>query len=247
MKQKLQNAMLIGMFISKYDKQALDILGFKNFAEAYNVIGLTLGIKPLTIRNYRDEFDPVFPNPRIGYRNRPMVKSRKEMLDEFNDLSIEDFINLVKGLIYENPDVELLKERIEIEDDVNSTFAKRLITGQAAEQYFRDNYKNEVIFEDAKIEDTTKLGCGFDFKMNFRDKYYAIEVKGLSQNTGNIGITEKEFRVANVLKDNYYIYVVKNFIKKPESTIFSNPIYNPALNFTKQENTIIQLSWNARV
>lgn len=34
--------MLVGMFLSKYDKSALDILGFETFSEACNVLGLSL-------------------------------------------------------------------------------------------------------------------------------------------------------------------------------------------------------------
>ena len=82
MKQELQKAMLIGMFLSKYDQQALDILGFESFAEAFNVLGLSLGVKPNSIKNYRDEFDPIFPNHRQGWHKRQMYSSRKAILEK---------------------------------------------------------------------------------------------------------------------------------------------------------------------
>ena len=44
----------------------------KSLFEFKNVIGFALGAKPASIKNYRDEFDPVFPNKRKGWHKRPM-------------------------------------------------------------------------------------------------------------------------------------------------------------------------------
>jgi len=245
MEQELQKAMLIGMFLSKFDKEALSILGFSTFSEAFNILGLSLGVKPLSIRNYRDEFDPVFPNKRKGWHKRPMFQSRVEMLEKYKHLGVVEFSKIVKRIIYQNLDIDLLEENLE--GDGASNFAKRLLTGQAAEEYFRENYKQVDLFRDSSLEDTTKLGCGFDFKLNFSNKFYAIEVKGLSQNTGSISITEKEYKVANRLTKSYFIFLVKNFIEKPNHAIFQDPFNNQVLNFSKQEKTIIQTSWLSKI
>jgi hypothetical protein len=247
MRQELQKAMLLGMFLSKFDKDALFILGFSTFSEAFNVLGLSLGVKPLSIRNYRDEFDPVFPNKRKGWHKRQMFQTRIEILEKYKDLNISEFTKLIKDIIYQNPDIDLLQENIEKDDDSTSSFAKRLLTGQAAEEYFRENYRNIKLFQDASIEDTTKLGCGFDFKLNFSDKFYAIEVKGLSQNAGSISVTEKEYKIANKLTENYFIFLVKNFVEKPSHMIYQNPFNNQMLSFSKQEKTIIQTNWLSKI
>lgn len=247
MKPELQKAMLVGMFLSKYDQKALDILGFESFTEAFNVLGLSLGVKPNSIRNYRDEFDPIFPNHRQGWHKRPMYSSRKEIVAQYNQFSLDEFSQLIKTNIYKNPELELLDEAIELEEDLQNTFAKRLITGQAAEQYFVEHFKSVDIFAKASIEDTTRLGCGFDFKLNFKNLFYAVEVKGLNQNSGTIGVTEKEYRVANTLKENYFIFLVKNFIDKPTHQVFCNPFFHSELNFSKQERSIIQVNWSSKV
>lgn len=247
MEDKLQKAMLIGMFISKFDKKAISILGFKTFSETFNVLGLGLGVKPLSIRNYRDEFDPIFPNNRKGWHNRPMYQTRIDMLEKYKNLSIEDFTKLIKKVIYKNTDIDFLEEALELKTDTTSTFAKRLITGQAAEQYFEDNFQNIELFKDANIENTTKLGCGFDFKLNFKENFFAIEVKGLSKKDGNIMLTEKEYSVANYLRKNYFIVLVKNFVEKPFHEIFQNPIIENELIFKKQECLIKQVNWSAKV
>jgi hypothetical protein len=247
MKQELQKAMLLGMFLSKFDKDALLILGFSTFSEAFNVLGLSLGVKPLSIRNYRDEFDPFFPNERKGWHKRQMFQSRVEMLEKYKHLDAIEFSKLIKNIIYQNPEIDLLEENIEKEEDGSSSFAKRLLTGQAAEEYFRENYRNINLFQDANIEDTTKLGCGFDFKLNFSDKFYAIEVKGLSQNAGSISVTEKEYKIANKLTENYFIFLVKNFVEKPNHIIYQNPFNNQVLSFSKQEETVIRTSWFSKI
>jgi hypothetical protein len=57
---------LTGLYLSKYDSLGLRELGFESFAEAFNVIGYAMGSRPASIKNYRDEFDPLFPNRRKG-------------------------------------------------------------------------------------------------------------------------------------------------------------------------------------
>ncbi len=87
MKNELEKAMFIGLFLSKFDKQALEILGFSSWTEAFNIIGLVIGVKPYSIRNYRDEFDPVFPNKRKGWYKREIYSSRVDMLNSYKNLS----------------------------------------------------------------------------------------------------------------------------------------------------------------
>ena len=63
---KREKLILVGLYLSKYDSLGLKKLGFESFAEAFNVIGYALGSKPASIKNYRDEFDPLFPNREKG-------------------------------------------------------------------------------------------------------------------------------------------------------------------------------------
>jgi len=247
MNENLQKAMLVGMYLSKYDQQALQILGFESFVEAYNTIGLAIKAKPLSIRNYRDEFDPVFPNERKGWWKRPMFQTRVDMLNKYTHLSFEAFTDLVKNIIYQNPDVNLIEERIEFEEDNSRTFAKRLITGQSAEQYFKDNYQSVSAFNGLAIEDTTRMGCGFDFRVLHDAGFYAVEVKGLEKAKGGIGLTDKEYKTAFYLKENYFIFLVKNFIENPFHKVFRDPVFAMELDFVKNERMIKQVSWNASV
>lgn len=46
-----------------------------------------------------------------------------------------------------------------------SLFAKRLITGLAAEQYFESVQPKLAEFGGYELENTTRLGCGYDFRL----------------------------------------------------------------------------------
>lgn len=243
-----EKSILAGLYLSKFDFEGLSYLGFDNFTEAFNVIGLALGVQPASVKNYRDEFDPLFPNERKGWHKRDIRKYCKDIYDTFHALNLSDFSILLKDIIYKDHDLDILAEEIaKNEGDEESSFAKRLITGQAAEQYFRDNFFSVDMFKGYNIEDTTKAGCGFDFKLvpEQKDYYFGIEVKGLNEIKGNIALTNKEHAVANFLKDRYFIFVVKNFKEKPFHDVYQDPIVN--MNFKRTENIITQVNWNASV
>ena len=211
-----EKSILAGLYLSKFDFEGLSYLGFDNFTEAFNVIGLALGVQPASVKNYRDEFDPLFPNERKGWHKRSVRKYCKDIYDTFQTLNLSEFSVLLKDIIYKDHDFDVLMEEIaKSEGDKESSFAKRLITGQAAEQYFRDSFSNVDLFKGYEIQDTTKAGCGFDFKLvpEEKERYFGVEVKGLNESKGGIALTNKEHAVANFLKDRYFIFVVKNFNK----------------------------------
>lgn len=70
-----EKLILVGLYLSKYDSLGLRTLSFDSFTEAFNVIGYAIGSKPASIKkNYRDEFDPLFPNRRKGWHKRQTRK-----------------------------------------------------------------------------------------------------------------------------------------------------------------------------
>ncbi len=243
-----EKSILAGLYLSKFNFEGLNYLGFDNFTEAFNVIGLAMGVQPMSVKNYRDEFDPLFPNERKGWHKRDIRKYCKDIYDTFHALNLLDFSTLLKDIIYKDHDLDVLMEEIaKNEGEKENTFAKRLITGQAAEQYFRDNFLSVDLFKGYNIEDTTKAGCGFDFKLvpEKEDRYFGIEVKGLNELKGNIALTSKEHTIANFLKDRYFIFVVKNFKEKPIHDVYQDPLEK--LNFKRVENMITQINWNTNI
>lgn len=236
--------MIIWMYFAKFEDLALLELWFTNFNEAFNVIWLLTNIKSASLRNYRDEFAPAFPTKRQWWHKREMHPSRKEILLKFNSLDFNWFTYLVKTIFYENDTENQFIDDFEVQLE-NTSLAKRLLTWQASENYFLENYNKIDYFSKWNIVDTTKYWCWFDFKVSFSDNsFYAIEVKWLNTKSGNILLTDKEYKVAEKLQNNYFIFIVRNFIEKPEHLIYRNPLWNNEINLKRQEQSIIQISYN---
>lgn len=140
----------------------------------------------------------------------------------------------------------MLIEEVERRQGVDRSFAKRLITGQAAEEYFRTKYKEISLFKDFQFEDTTKLGCGFDFRLFSPSIFYGIEVKGLSESSASVALTSKEHSVASILKERFFLFVVKNFKEDPFHELYRDPL-NGKLVFSRVEQRAVQVSWATRV
>lgn len=241
-------SIVIGLFLSKFDVEGLALLGFDGFTEACNTLGFSIGAKPASLKNYRDEFDPLFPNPRKGWHKRKLRDYCKIFYDEYNDWDINSFAEFIKSIVYANYEVESLVEKAMRSKTSEGPFAKRLMTGQAAEQYFKQIYDQIPIFQGLLLEDTTKLGCGFDFRLSSEsiNKFIGIEVKGLNGLSGNVALTEKEYSVAKYLKQDYFLFVVKNFIDKPTHAYYQNPLESN-LRFKKVESQIIQINYSASI
>ena len=241
-----QKAMLAGMFLSKFDKEGLRLLGFKTLREAYNVISAALGVPFRSIRNYRDEFDPVLSDSRKGWDNRPMRPGRKALLDEHGGKGLSEFADLLKSAIYRNPEIDMILEATEKSQGDNPSFARRLITGQAAEQYFRNHYREVPEFSRLRMQDTTGFGCGFDFRLYAESVSYGVEVKGIQGPSGNIVLTEKEHRAADIMRGNFFLFVVKNLAESPAHETRRDPLRGD-LRFRRVERTVTQVSWTAAV
>lgn len=235
---------LTGLYLAKYDSVGLKRLGFRNFVEAFNVIGYGLGSQPASIKNYRDEFDPLFPNQRKGWHKRPIRDYCLRVFEEYKSLDVGLFTGLIKSFVgYDENILSEVQVRDE-KDESASSFAKRLITGLAAEHYFELVQPNLPGFQGFELENTTRLGCGYDFRLHAsnHDRFLAVEVKGLRGLTGGLSLTPKEYEAATAMRNRFYLFVVKNFQKLPLHEIFPDPL-SCGLEFTRSERKVIQVSW----
>ena len=126
-----EKLILAGLYLSKYDSLGLKKLGFKSFQEAFNVIGYAMGSQPASLKNYRDEFDPLFPNRRKGWHKRQTRDYCLKIFEKYKGLDLEPFTGLVKSFVGydENAWSEIQAEGAEGLEESDSCFAKRLITG----------------------------------------------------------------------------------------------------------------------
>jgi hypothetical protein len=98
------------------------------------------------------------------------------------------------------------------------------------------------------VENTTRLGCGYDFRLRSEahEDFLAVEVKGLTKRVGNLSLTPKEHAVATALRDRFFLFVVKNFHETPFHEIYPDPLFG-RLRFKKSENVTVHVSWLATV
>ena len=131
-----EQLILAGLYLSKYDWIGLKKLGFGSFMEAFNVIGYAMGSRPASIKNYRDEFDPLFPNRRKGWHKRPVRNYCLKVCEDYKGLDLESFTGLIKSFVgYDENAWSQARDKGE-EGGSESAFAKRLITGLAAKTIF---------------------------------------------------------------------------------------------------------------
>jgi len=240
-----EKQILAGLFLSKYDATGLRALEFKTFKEAFNIIGYALGARPASIKNYRDEFDPIFSKTRLGCHKRQRRDYCLEIAEKYKKMDIRTMANIVRSFFPE----EMLAEKSDKDSRKGdaTSFAKRLATGLAAEHYFQSHAGNIEEFRSYEIEETTKHGCGYDFRLwpSDNNPYIVVEVKGLMETSGTLNLTAKEFDVAHFLKERYILFVVKNFREAPFHETYTNPACN--MRFDRQENIIVQTTWRTRI
>jgi hypothetical protein len=240
-----EKLILSGLYLSKYDDAGLMKLGFDTFQEAFNVIGFALGSKPASIKNYRDEFDPLVSKKRVGWHKRETRGYCLAVFEQYKGLDFETFTGLVKSFFGYDENVESATISPVQQADGESSFAQRLITGLAAERYFESIHREVPEFNGYFLENTTRFGCGYDFRLRTEpeDKdFLAVEVKGLKEQRGSLSMTPKEYDVASTLRDRFFLFVVRNFRESPSHEIFRNPLAGD-LQFKKIERVTIQVSW----
>jgi len=243
-----EKLILAGLYLSKYDAAGLKKLGFGSFAEAFNVVGYALGSKPASVKNYRDEFDPLLSNRRKGWHKRQRRDYCVNVLEEYKHLDLATFTGLIQSFLgYDENILSGLRERGK-KGDAESLFIKRLTTGLAAEHYFESVHSGLPEFKGFQLENTTRLGCGYDFRLSGcgRKDFLAVEVKGLRERAGSLALTPKEYEMAGALSDRFFLFVVKNFQQYPFHEVYQNPL-SGALIFKKTERVLVQVSWSANV
>jgi Domain of unknown function (DUF3883) len=243
-----EKLILAGLYFSKYDSAGLKKLGFGSFLEAFNVIGYALRAKPASVKNYRDEFDPLFPNNRKGWHRRATRDYCLKVFKQYKDLDLEAFSGLVRSFVGYDENASSAMPQAGDNEDEESSFAKRLITGLAAENYFEPVQPGLSEFNDYALENTTRLGCGYDFRLRSEahKDFLAVEVKGLKERTGSLAFTPKEYKVAGALNSRFFLFVVKNFGESPFHEIYQDPL-DGDLQFKRKERVIVQVSWLANV
>lgn len=261
MSENTKKALIIAFYLSKFDALAYKNLGIGTQAQTHEYIGKVLGIKPATIKNYRDEFDPYEDNSRVGWYQKEARKSISKIKIDFDNLEEYSFQKIVKEFLSGGDDVKykdiisnikLAEDKEDDKEKSNKSFSVQMTqTGKLAEEYFEQNYisilKSFIALNSTnnKLIDTRLNGCGYDYEIELNDKKVFIEIKGVYNNSGNIRFTDKEWSFANNKKDEYFLVVIKNISEKPYPIVIQNP--SQKLNPEMSIQQIVQVSWIANI
>ena len=219
-------ALIAAFYLSKFDTEALACLGYTTFKEAFVDIGQQLGVNPGSVKNKRDDFDPIFSNARAGWHQRKLGPSRRKTLQLLNDLSINALTEFVRDII-SDPAYRQSSEVLDVLDALkrehrgNRGFIPRGATGRMAEELFVEWFQEEKTPFRGTIEDKRDDGCGYDFVITDGDIVRYIEVKGVADQVGGVLFTDKEWHEAQN-KHEYYLALFVNIHKIPKLHVFSN-------------------------
>jgi hypothetical protein len=218
------SALVVGYAMSRLDTALLHHLGFRTWNDAYAALGRSLSVPPKSIKGLRDEFDPIHPNQRRGWADRPMIANRARVADELRDVSDPALIELVRALL--RTDLETTSEALDAlaeEQRAPAAAAERLLTGRRAEQFVMEQCRLVLNVAPTALIDRRDELLGFDFEI--RDsRRLVVEVKGLREHRGNLLFTDREWREASVRRERYWLAVVGSAHTQPRARVYVDPI-----------------------
>jgi hypothetical protein len=239
------SALIVGYAMSRLDHAYLQARRCNSWKEAFSQAGKLLNVAPASLKNLRDEFDPVHGNARQGWRNRPLRPNRQRVLGELCDVSNDALIEMIDRILHHDPDAvqEVVTPLSKPAERVHNV-AERLRTGRLAETFFLENSMRIAGVLESLILDHRMLARGYDFGVQKRADI-AIEVKGLKQSRGGIAFTDREWREATIRRADYWLVVVGNIEANPIARLIHDP--SNALKANCRYQTTISAIWQATV
>jgi len=238
-------AIVVGYAMSRLDGRYLKARGMTAWKMAFSEAAEALSVRESSFKNLRDEFDPVFPNPRLGWHKRALRPNRQRVLDEMRDVSDEGLIELIARIIHrdEEPIIEAIDSLANV-TPVTQNVAERLLTGRKAEDYFLDNCREIIKIRRDDIMDFRLMARGYDFGIRDHPEQ-AVEIKGLKSKRGQILFTDREWMEALCRGSDFWLVVVGNLASRPIPRVYRDP--HALLKVTSNCRTSIAISWHSTV
>jgi len=215
-------AIIVAYAMSRLNDVFLTRFRFKSWRSAFTTAGAVLGVAPTSMKNLRDEFDPLH-GFRKGWHQRPLRPNRQRVLSEFCEVSDDALLEVVGRLLVRDQEaaaeivrpLAFAKERVE-------NVAERLRTGRLAEEFFMEHSQTICGVPTKSLRDRRHDAAGYDFGI-IDSPRIAIEVKGLKARTGPVLFTDLEWRTARERTDDYWLIVVGELGKTPKARMWRNP------------------------
>jgi hypothetical protein len=250
MENKNKLCLYVSYYLSRFNMVGYNNLGFAHMNEAHAEIGRLLDVNPNTVKNMRDEFDPLH-NFRVGWYQKPLTASRTHVveamqsLDEFQIRTIA--LKILRNSIVDSTDIRNLldvvsEDESEEQENKKGAFILRGPTGRKAEEYFIDHYKQFKLPVSGELRDTRDLGTGYDFHIRTEEEDHYVEIKGIADLTGGVLFTGKEWEMATKHQDRYHLVIVSGLDKNPSINMIANP--QQKLEAKEQIRKTIQVSFS---
>jgi hypothetical protein len=237
--------MICGYYLSKFDRAAYERLGHPTQQATHEALGRALDVPPESVKNWRDEFDPVHENPRAGWHAREMYPSRLRVIEAFGELQESELYRLIASFTA-NPAGEVaLAVRAAAEGgdlpEHGEGYGLRGVTGAKAEEAFIEFHRSRGEPLPGQLLDRRNDQCGFDFEISGPVGTACVEVKGLAGGTGGILLTDKEWATAAEAGDRYYLALVRHVSGSAQVSLLQNPaeVLRPRL----RTYTTVSIGW----
>ena len=246
MEENHKLTLYVSYYLSRFNEEGLHNLGYSTWNEAFDDISNRLNVNRHSVKNWRDEFDPIHGH-RAGWYQRPMNPSRVRVVKAVEQLDEPELrgviLDILSGQITEDSENvdELVKVVTEEKSNKNSQFIIRGPTGRKAEEFFIEYHATYSKPVKGELIDTRDIGCGYDFEIKSK-KTYCIEVKGLANEKGGLLFTNKEWDTALGLRDAYILALVANVNQHPTIRFILNP--REKLKAKKNVVPTIQIQWS---
>lgn len=214
---------VVGYAMSRLDDRYLTAMGVKSWRAAFDKAAAALGVPRASMKNLRDEFDPMHANARAGWKDRPVRDTRANVAHDFRDVSDEALIEFVQQVLARN--VEATNEAIDAlmsTRSVAANVAERLLTGRRAEEFFITHSKQLVGIASDALRDCRLHAGGYDFAAPARDDR-VFEVKGLKAAKGDVAFTDREWAEAATRGKHYHLILVGNLASQPAARVIPDP------------------------
>jgi hypothetical protein len=248
MKKTHYLTMVIAYYLSKYNDSAYLALNLGNKTKTHEIIGKILSVNKNTVKNMRDEFDPLHDNNRAGWYQRELRPSRKKIVELYQYLEEEELRDLVFEIL-ENKnalDIDNSSEVIEtLDEQKENTFI--IVQGnkeKKAGEFFLEFHNTNALPVPGEIIHKNDRSCGYNYEINGDSKAYLL-VKGLAEDTGGISFSSKEWDIARKKGEQYFLVIVRNLYANPTIEIIPNP--TTLLKPKKHIFTTVQIRWNLSI
>ncbi len=183
-----KKALIVALYLSKFDTVAYKNLGIGTQAQTHKYIGEILDVKPNALKNMRDDFDPWENNSRVGWYQRPLSPSRAKVKKDFDNLEENLFQRIIDDILFGGEDLKYNDIVSLIKSYEDEKFNKEninnfvLYEGLAKEVTFLQKERNQEIIKLVKKRDNyTCQACGFHYKNKIVEAHHLIPISSKSE------------------------------------------------------------------